>query len=85
MHPEISYVSSQYFEVLNTARLRQSGYALLAGHVKYQHGPLAVTVWGKNLTNKFFYTARIDTQGFGFDYNHVGGPRTFGATVSYDF
>ncbi|HTH29535.1 MAG TPA: TonB-dependent receptor [Sphingobium sp.] len=85
VHPEFSYVSGQFFEVLNTPRLRQGSYALLAGHIKYQRGPFSATVWGKNLTDKFYYTARIDTQGFGFDYNHVGAPRTFGATVSYDF
>ncbi|HEX7852471.1 MAG TPA: TonB-dependent receptor [Sphingobium sp.] len=86
VHPEVSYVSSQFFEVLNVPRLRQDSYALLAGHIKYQRGPFSATIWGKNLTNKFYYTARIDTLGvFGFDYNHLGGPRTFGATVSYDF
>jgi iron complex outermembrane receptor protein len=84
-HPQMSYISDQFFEVLNTPRLEQSGYALLSGHIKLEHGPMAIALWAKNLTNKFYYTARIDTQGFGFDYNHVGAPRAYGATLTFDF
>ncbi len=44
------------------------------------------SVWGKNLTNKFYFTSRVDLlAGFGFDYNHVGTPRTYGVTVGMKF
>ena len=86
LHPEISYVSSQYFEVLNIPRLQQKGYALLGGRIDFDRGPLTLSIWGKNLTDKIYYTARIDAQaGFGFDYNHIGTPRTYGISLRYKF
>lgn len=43
-------------------------------------------MWGKNLTDKFYFTSRVDLlAGFGFDYNHIGNPRTYGVTVGAKF
>lgn len=84
-HGEASYVSSQFFEILNIERLRQPGYALLSGGIDLAHGVWTLAVWGKNLTDKVYFTSRIDLSGFGFDYNHVGTPRTFGATLRHDW
>ena len=84
LHPDLSYVSSQYFEVFNIPRLKQRGYALVGGHIDFERGPWTASIWGKNLTNKFYFTSRVDLiSGFGFDYNHVGAPRTFGVTVGH--
>jgi iron complex outermembrane recepter protein len=86
LHPDISYVSSQYFEVFNTPRLKQGSYTLLGGHIDFERGPFTASIWGKNLTNRFYFTSRVDlVGGFGFDYNHVGAPRTYGVTVGYKF
>jgi len=86
VHPDISYVSSQYFEVFNIARLKQRAYTLLGGHVDFERGPFTASVWGKNLTNRYYFTSRVDlVGGFGFDYNHVGSPRSYGVTIGYKF
>ena len=86
IHPDISYVSSQYFEVFNTPRLKQGGYTMFGGHIDFERGPFTASVWGKNLTNRYYLTSRVDlVGGFGFDYNHVGAPRTYGLTVGYKF
>ena len=85
-HPDISYVASQYFEVFNLSRLQQHDYALVSAHLDFEHGNFSASLWGKNLTDKFFFTSRVDLlAGFGYDYNHVGAPRTFGGTVGYKF
>lgn len=84
-HPDIYYVSKQYFEVFNKDRISQEGYVLLNGRIDYTRGPLTVSIWGKNLANKFYFTSRYDISGFGFDYQHVGTPRTFGGSVTYKF
>jgi iron complex outermembrane receptor protein len=84
----MSYFSSQFFEVVNVPRLQQRGYALLSGHIDWQSadGRFSASIWGKNLTNKFYYTSRVDLLGgFGFDYNHIGTPRTYGVTVGVNF
>ena len=85
---DLSYQSSQYFEVLNISRLKQKSYAMLSGHLDWQSadGRWNASIWGKNLTDKFYFTSRIDLlAGFGFDYNHVGTPRTYGVTVGVKY
>ncbi|MDK2758991.1 MAG: TonB-dependent receptor [Blastomonas fulva] len=87
-HPDIAYQSDQYFEVLNIPRLRQKPYALVGGHIDYEtkDGRWTASLWAKNLANTFYFTSRIDLlAGFGFDYNHIGNPRTFGGTIGYKF
>ena len=76
-----NHVGNQFFEILNTPRLRQPGYTLVGGSIELRAGHSIVTLWGKNLTNRFYYTSRIDLSGFGFDYSHVGTPRTYGLTI----
>ncbi|MFO1502963.1 MAG: TonB-dependent receptor [Steroidobacteraceae bacterium] len=85
VHPEVAYVSSQYFDAANSKNLKIGGYSLLNGNIKYEHGPFALSLWAKNLANKFYFTSRIDSQSLGFIYNHVGTPRTFGATATFEF
>ncbi|MGV3482156.1 MAG: TonB-dependent receptor, partial [Sphingobium sp.] len=88
LHGDLSYATSQYFEVLNVPRLRQRAYALLSGHIDWESadGRWNASIWGKNLANKFYFTSRVDLlAGFGFDYNHVGAPRTYGITVGTRF
>lgn len=88
LHPDIAYQSSQFFEVLNVPRLRQSSYALVGGHIDWgsADGRFNASIWGKNLTDKFYFTSRVDLlAGFGFDYNHIGNPRMYGVTVGAKF
>jgi iron complex outermembrane recepter protein len=88
VHPDVAYQSSQFFEVLNIPRLRQTSYALVGGHIDWESadGRFNASVWGKNLSNKFYFTSRLDLlAGFGFDYNHIGNPRTYGVTVGAKF
>ena len=88
VHPDISYQSSQFFEVLNVPRLEQDSYALLGGRMDYEtaDGLWTASVWGRNLTNKTYFTSRLDLLGsYGFDYNHLGNPRTYGITVGRKF
>ncbi|MCW1430780.1 hypothetical protein [Novosphingobium sp. JCM 18896] len=87
-HPDMAYQSSQFFEVLNVPRLRQSSYAIVGAHLDFEtaDGRWNASVWGKNLTNKFYFTSRVDLlAGFGLDYNHIGNPRTYGVTVGTKF
>ena len=87
-HPDMAYQSNQFFEVLNIPRLRQSGYAIVGAHLDFEtaDGRWNASVWGKNLTNKHYFTSRVDLlAGFGLDYNHIGNPRTYGVTVGAKF
>nr|WP_310522504.1 TonB-dependent receptor [Polymorphobacter sp.] len=88
LHGDMSYAGAQFFEIINIPRLEQGSYALLGGHIDWQSGDgrWNASVWAKNLTNKFYFTSRVDLlAGFGFDYNHVAAPRTFGVTIGTKF
>jgi len=88
LHPALAYQSSQYFEVINVPRLKQSSYALFSGHIDWEseNGQWNASVWGKNLTNEHYFTSRVDLlAGFGFDYNHIGAPRTYGVSAGMKF
>lgn len=88
LHGDVSYSSSQYFEVVNVPRLQQGAYALLSAHIDFESadGRWNASLWGKNLGNEFYFSSRVDLlEGFGFDYNHIGAPRTYGVTVGYKF
>ncbi|MBO9695247.1 MAG: TonB-dependent receptor [Sphingopyxis sp.] len=85
---DVAYISSNYFDIANLPRLKQKGYALLSGQLVWESasGRWNASLWGKNLTGKHYFTVRGDlTDGFGFDYNHLGAPRTFGATIGTRF
>lgn len=88
LHPNATYQSSQFFEVLNIPRLRQPGYAIFEAHLDFatSDGRWHASLWGKNLTDKHYFTSRIDLlTGFGLDYNHIGAPRTYGITMGASF
>lgn len=88
LHGDLAYSSSQYFEVINIPRLQQGSYALLSGHIDWEssNGRWNASIWGKNLTNHFYFTSRVDLlAGFGFDYNHISAPRTYGITIGIKY
>ena len=45
-----------------------------------------VSVWGKNLTDDHYADQTLDTQAFnGMNAYFLAPPRTYGATLRYDF
>jgi len=83
-----NYVSKQYFDLENRPTASQGGYGLLNARLgwKTASGNAGVDLWIRNIANTFYTTDKIDLlSGFGFIYNRVGDPRTFGATVSMKF
>ncbi|WP_235528860.1 TonB-dependent receptor [Phenylobacterium sp. Root1277] len=88
LHPDVAYQSGQYFEVINISRLRQDSYAVLSGHIRYEtaDGRWNASAWVKNAANEKYFTARIDLlHNWGFDYNQLGAPRTYGISVGAKF
>lgn len=82
-----SYQSLVYFDLYNNPLIEQSGYTLLGGHVQYRSADdrYGLTLWGRNLTNKFYYIAGYNTEFEGFDAFNLGAPRTYGATIDVKF
>jgi iron complex outermembrane recepter protein len=87
VHVDGVFTSRQYFDVFNNDAQSQSDYALLSGRVSYEPAnlPVELAAWVKNLTDEFYYTSRIDVSGVGFNYQHVGEPRTYGVTATFRY
>ncbi|MGA0601261.1 TonB-dependent receptor [Caulobacter sp. KR2-114] len=87
VHVDAVVTSKQYFDVFNNEAQSQSSYALFGGRVAYipANKPIELAVWAKNIGNKYYYTSRIDVSGVGFNYQHLGEPRTFGVTATYRY
>jgi iron complex outermembrane receptor protein len=67
----------------------QKAYGLLNGRAEVNFGEaLSLAVWGKNLTNKNYFTYNLDVTAptsFGYASSWGGEPRTWGAEVTYRF
>jgi iron complex outermembrane recepter protein len=61
-------------------------YWLINGRVTYDYNEtFGVSIWGKNITNKFYYVYGLNLNAFFEDYLTRGVPRTFGVEVSAKF
>ena len=81
------YSSKQWFELQNKPNLRQQPYTLVNGSIAFESADdrWKLSIWGKNIFDKFYYTSRLDVSSFGFIYNHLGAPRTYGMSLDYKF
>ncbi|MFZ1831300.1 MAG: TonB-dependent receptor [Pseudomonadales bacterium] len=85
---DASYVDDHYFEIFNTERLQQDGYWLSNARLQFDSSAESwqVALWCKNLADEEYRTSVIDLQAsFGFDYSHIGAPRTYGAEFTFRF
>jgi iron complex outermembrane receptor protein len=83
-----SYTARQFFDLENRPTASQGGYGLLNARLGWKtgSGKVGVDLWMRNIANTFYTTDKIDLlSGFGFIYNRVGDPRTFGATATVSF
>lgn len=85
LHLDGTYSTRQYFDPWN--KLSQDSYGLLNARVDFRFAEdrWGVALWGKNLADKFYFTNRIDLPSFGYLYEHIGNPRTYGITLDYRF
>lgn len=61
-------------------------YTLLNARATYTYDDrLSVSLWGKNLTNKFYYVYGLNLNAFYLDYLARGAPRTYGVEATFRF
>ena len=85
VHVNGHYSSRQWFELQN--HLDQKPYTVVDGSLSFQSDGdrWKLSVWGKNIFNKLYSTARLDVSNFGFINNHLGAPRTYGVSLDHEF
>jgi iron complex outermembrane receptor protein len=81
-------VGAHFLEPNNRAVLKNPGYFLVNARVSLSpdKGPWEVAVWGRNLTDKVYYSAAQDLmQSLGFAEIVLSQPRTWGVEAEYHF
>ena len=74
--------SQQFGDFNNTPQNIIPAYGLLNASLKYSEGPWTVTLWGRNLTDKFY--SEVTTINAGW-FVEPGIPRTYGLTAAVTF
>lgn len=84
---EERYVARQHYDLLQDPADVMNPYATTDARLNLNCAgvPLTISLYGKNLTNKLYYLEKADLQAFGYVYDHVGDPRTYGAEFRYKF
>ncbi len=60
-------------------------YWLFDARVTYERDDFSLSVWGRNLTDKFYYVYGLNLNAFYQDYLTRGAPRTYGVEASVRF
>jgi iron complex outermembrane recepter protein len=60
-------------------------YELYNARLTYQADKFAISAWGKNLTDKFYWVYGLNLNAFRQDYFTRGAPRTYGMEATYKF
>lgn len=89
------YQSEIWFDPFNDLKTSQNGpgksfqyqgdYTLLDARLSWVTDSVELSLWGKNLTDKFYYVSGLDTSTFGSDDLIRGEPRTYGIEARYNF
>ena len=83
---EWTYHSSQFFDTLNTARLRGGSASLLNGRIGLSTERWELFIWGKNLTNNLYAAFMDDRSAILVPLTVAyGAPRTYGVTATAHF
>ena len=79
---DYSWRSGQWGDFGNSPQLRIPAYGLLSASINHVAGPWTVSLWGRNLANKFYLEAAALSAGPQY---YPGVPRTYGMTAYYKF
>ncbi|MGE4431248.1 MAG: TonB-dependent receptor [Sphingobium sp.] len=81
----LTYSSSTFFHPDN--RLRQNNLTLVDAFAQYHFGDsgLSMKIWGQNLTNRDYCTGAVQFGNPAGDLCLTGSPRTYGATLRFEY
>ncbi|MEZ5568871.1 MAG: TonB-dependent receptor [Halioglobus sp.] len=87
LRADTNFVGDYHFDVYNTDRIASNSYWLHNARLDFIaiDEQWHVGVWVKNLADEEYFTSAIDLQTFGFDYGHLGAPRTYGMELRLNF
>jgi iron complex outermembrane recepter protein len=85
LHLDTNWSDDHAHNISNT--VGQEDYWLTNGRISFDAADdsYSVSAWVKNIEDKSYKTYSIDLQALGFDYNHLGAPRTIGVDATFRF
>ena len=91
----VRYQDLVWFDPFNDLKTRNNGpgksgqyqddYTILDGRLSYITDRYHIALWGRNLTDEFYYVSGFDTSAFLADDLTRGEPRTYGVEVRFNF
>jgi iron complex outermembrane receptor protein len=91
----VRYQDRTWFDPFNDLKTRNNGpgksgqfqddYTLVDARLVYRADGYELALWGRNLTDKFYYVSGFDTSAFLADDLTRGEPRTYGVEARYRF
>jgi len=84
---DLTYRSKTFKDPENHPEIVQAGYGLLGANIKYlsPNSRWSASLFGTNLTNKYYLTSGNYVSAFGLIEGTVGRPREWGLTVQLQF
>jgi iron complex outermembrane receptor protein len=84
---EAAYKDEVYFTAFNYPALGQDAVTTINANVKFTSADetWSLNLWGKNLTDELIYTGTFIINGSRTNAGMLAPPRTFGATIGYNF
>ena len=82
-----TYTDESFFSADNIERLKGKSVWELNGNLNYVFPDerLAISVWGRNLTDEKYVSHGFDASGLGYDQLVASQPRTYGINFTYTF
>ncbi len=83
----IKRIGDHYHNLATSEIIKTKAYSLIDARLAYdaKGGKWSVGIWGKNLTNKLYYTGAFDIAGVGIADAFINVPRTYGVDLRYRF
>ena len=87
LNASAKHVGEHYQNLAVSELIKTRAYTLADARIGYdvKGGKWSVSLWGKNITNKLYYTGGFDIGGLGIGDAYINVPRTYGIDFRYRF
>lgn len=84
---QLKYVDEHFQNLANSQLIKTDEYTIVDARAAYEAagGRWSVALWGRNLTDKRYYTGAFDLAALGVAVAYINVPRTYGVDLRYRF
>ena len=84
---QLKFVDDHYQNLANSELIKTSAYTIVDARAAYEAagGMWSAALWGRNLTDRRYYTGGFDLSALGVAVAYLNVPRTYGVDLRYRF